>query len=80
MTKTQPWFGKRATQSSEGPISFGSNARAFGGDGSFQKENQAGRGQPNKGKDKEGIEVGGDLHEFGKLGRLVSVKQAGALV
>lgn len=26
------------------------------------------------------IEVGGDLHEFGKLGKLVSVKEAGALV
>ena len=26
------------------------------------------------------IEVGGDLHEFGKLGRLVSAKEAQALV
>jgi 8-hydroxy-5-deazaflavin:NADPH oxidoreductase len=26
------------------------------------------------------IEVGGDLHEFGKLGRLVSAKEAGSLV
>jgi 8-hydroxy-5-deazaflavin:NADPH oxidoreductase len=26
------------------------------------------------------IEVGGDLHEFGKLGKLVSAKEAGALV
>ena len=27
-----------------------------------------------------GIEVGGDLHEFGKLGKLVSAKEAKALV
>jgi 8-hydroxy-5-deazaflavin:NADPH oxidoreductase len=26
------------------------------------------------------IEVGGDLHEFGKLGKLVAVKEAQALV
>ena len=26
------------------------------------------------------IEVGGDLHELGKLGRLVSAKEAGALI
>jgi hypothetical protein len=31
-------------------------------------------------KDSIRIEVSGDLHEFGKLGKLVSAKEAGALL